>query len=259
MSETSDALARAQEFDRLVDTALDERQVQYGHPVFEHHYLRTIRVAELAAAYSLGGTYPPDRLAGMVDRAIDVKLQIYLAGEVIPGMMNDMYFDRLGLDPSAKDLVSPKLVLVALNQDLIAKSRILWDRIMGLVYFIETGKEDIPRSRRRSAKATFFEMCESLPQWRWLIPYRPQIDYYDDRFRTPELHKRSALRAQLMSGDDLAADGNSLLSLLNHALNVVWENITSIVAGGGVVVLGGVHISDDDESSFDKWGWGPGL
>ena len=227
--------------------------------MLEHYPLRRMRVEQLAEGYLAGGVYPAERIPGVVDRSIDMKLQMYVTGEIPPSMMNRHYHDRLNKRPDDRDLISVKLVLLSLHQDLITKSRILWDRIMGLVYFIETGTEDIPRSGNRSAKRTFFEMCDSAPQWRWLVPYRDHIGDYDDRFRTPEVHKRSTLRSRLMRGEDLAEQSNEILSLLNSAMNQVWDNVVSIVSGGGVVSLGSVHMADDDMSSnpFDEWGWTP--
>lgn len=176
-------------------------------------------------------------------------------------MVNAYYYDRINDTPSDAELVSVKLVLLSLHQDTIAKSRILWERIMGLVYFIETGAEDIPRSAKRSVKKTFFDMCKANPQWKWLVPYDPVITRYDDQFRTPELHKRSTLRSLLMRGEDLAAPTEEILSLLNSAMNQVWDNILSIVSGGGVVSLGMEHMSASADlattNPFDQWGWQP--
>ena len=62
-------------------------------------------------------------------------------------MINAHYYDRVNRVPSDRELASVKLVLLSLHQDLILKSR-----IMGLVYFLETGKPDIPRFGNRSTR-----------------------------------------------------------------------------------------------------------
>jgi hypothetical protein len=251
----------AQEFDRLIDDALDEREARYGYPVFEMHYLRRMKVAELADGYLAGGAYPPDRLSGVVERAIDTKLQMYLTSEILPAMLNVHYHDRVNSVSSDVELASVQLVLLSIHQDLIFKSRILWERIMGLVFFLETGKEDISRTGTRSTKRTFFEMCASTPRWRWMVPYSGHIVEYDDRLRTPEAHKRSTLRSRLMRGEDLVAQTNEILSLLNLAMNQVWDNTVSIASGGGVVSLGTAHMLAGGDlaatNPFDEWGWTP--
>lgn len=256
-----DARVVAEDFDRLIDDALDERAVAYGSPVYELHHLRRMRISGLVDGYLAGETYPIDRLFGVVERAIDMKLQMYLTGEIPPAMINAHYYDRVNRMASDGELASVKLVLLSLHQDLILKSRILWERIMGLVFFLETGKPDIPRSGSRSTKKTFFEMCASTPCWRWMLPYAGQIGDYDDRLRTPEAHKRSTLRSRLMRGDDLVAQTNEMLSLLNSAMNQVWDNVASIASGGGVVSLGTVHMPAGSDlasrNPFVEWGWTP--
>jgi hypothetical protein len=103
-------------------------------------------------------------------------------------------------------------------------------------------------------------MCRETPHWKWLAAYESAITRYDDRFRTPEVHKRSTLRASLMNGFDPITSGNSLLELQNLAMNQIWDNVQSIVGGGGVVSLGGAHGSLNDvmTNPFDAWGWQPG-
>jgi hypothetical protein len=255
------ALSFATDFDSLIDRALAEREERYRFPVFDHHPLRRRRVHQFAEALRDGGVFPIERLPGAVDRAVDVKLQGYLT-ELVGGLINEHYFNRVNADPANAELASVQLMLTSLHQDEIAKSRILWERIMGWVHFIETGAGDIPRSSKRSAKRAFFDMCRTTPHWRWLAAYEPAVTEYDDRFRTPELHKRSTLRAWLMQGADAYQIGNDLLELQNMAMNQVWENVESIVGGGGVISLGGVHMGADANGlaggdPFAEWGWTP--
>jgi hypothetical protein len=262
-SDGAESVEAATEFDAFIDRALDEREKAYGYPVFEHHHLRRMRVGSLALAYRDGGVFPSERTSGVIARAIDVKLQLYITGEIVPGLLNERYYARVNHNPALADSTSVKLVMLSLHQDMITKSRILWDRIMGWIYFIETGSEDIPRTARRSAKRRFFEMCRTTPRWRWMEAYEPTLTDFDDRFRTPEVHKRSVLRALLIKGDDLDGAANELMGLLNHAMNQIWENVESIVGGGGVVSLGSVHVPVDDgnpiyeRNPFDQWGWQP--
>lgn len=256
-SDIAESLEAAREFDELIDQALDEREQRYGLPVFEHHHLRRMRVSRLVERYRDGGVFPSARTPGVVARAIDVKLQTYVTGEIIPGLVNEHYYWRVNSNPGLAEMASIKLLMVSLHQDMITKSRILWERIMGWVYFIETGSEDIPRSGRRSAKRAFFEMCSSTPHWKWMGAYEQPLTDFDNRFRTPEVHKLSMLRARLMRGDEPDGIGNELMSLLNHALNQIWDNVESIVGGGGVVSLGSAHMPVDGDGNvnpFDQWG-----
>jgi hypothetical protein len=252
------ALRMAADFDALIDRALDERQEAYRFPVFDMHPLRRHRVHEFGEAFRDGQAFPLERLPGAIDRAIDVKLQSYLT-ELVGGLINDHYFTRVNADPAQAQRASVQLMLMSLHQDEITKSRILWERIMGWVHHIETGADDIRPSNKRSAKKIFFEMCRDTPRWRWLAAYEPAVTDYDDRFRTPEVHKRSTLRASLMHGEDPTKIANDLLALENMAMNQVWDNVQLIVGRGGVVSLGGVHIDQDEATAnvFDEWGWQP--
>jgi hypothetical protein len=265
LDDFASSMEAATEFDAIVDRALDEREKQYGGAaVFRRHHLREKRVATIASAYRDGGVYPRERTPDFVARAIDVKLQFYVTGEVVSGLINRHYYSVVHEDPSAAKLESVRLLRLSLQQDLITKSRILWDRIMAWVYFIETGRDGIPRSGDRSAKRTFFDMCDTTPCWKWLGAYRADIMRYDERFRTPEVHSLSTLRARLMKNEDGNEIENEILGPLNDAMNQVWENIISIVSGGGVVSLGMPHQSRDENGDpdlsvnpFDEWGWQP--
>ena len=143
----------------------------------------------------------------------------------------------------ANPLLRPDLFLVklSLDQSVILKSRIVWERLMNLVFFIETGAElEAKVSRRKSKKAAFFDFVHDNPKWRFLAAYEKEISAYDDSFRTPEAHKNSFLRSAFLNGRDI--DGNAILTLLNHALNTIWENTLSIMEGRPVTHFSGVHI-----------------
>jgi hypothetical protein len=151
-------LERAAAFDALIDQALDELQACYGYSVYEDHPLRKNRVVDLATAYRDSEAFPADHLTLLVDRAMDVKLQIYLTSMVTPGLLNVHCWGPIGDNPGLASSAKLKLIELSLRQDLIVKSRILWERIMGLIYFIETGKPDVPKTGRRSTKAAFLRL-----------------------------------------------------------------------------------------------------
>jgi hypothetical protein len=251
------------EFDAIIDQALDERELRAygGAKVFDHHHLRRNRVGQMARALAEGETYPIDRLTDLVYAAIDVKLQLYLAGEVVPGLINDKYYRLLHEDPGAANLASVQLVRLSLRQDLIVKVRILWERIMRLMYLIETGTTEIRTSgSRRSVKAAFFKMCSEHGRWKWVMAYEPQIEVFDLSLRTPEVHGPSTLRKMLLRASEPADLDQAILNMLSAGMNELWSNIESILRGQGVNHLSGTHIfaAGDDRDVFDVWGWQPG-
>ncbi len=257
---SDDPLELAAAFDTLIDQALDELQAGYGHPVYEDHPLRKNRVVDLAVAYRDNGEFSTEHLRQLVDRATDVKLQIYLTSMVTPGLLNIHCWGPIGEDPALASSAKLKLIELSLRQDLIVKSRILWERLMGLIYFIETGKPDVPKARSRSTRAAFFAMCRATPRWKWVVPYEPMVTAYDRMYRTPEVHKRSFLRAGLSREVDDGDLDTKLLQPLNDAMNQIWDNVRSIVGGGGVVSLGRVHVTFDEHgrpTGGEEWYWQP--
>jgi hypothetical protein len=99
-------------------------------------------------SYRSSSAYPQDRLPGIMHRLIDTKLQMYFVSQVVPGAMNQMVYLR-GFDPD-NPLATPNLQLTRLSylQALIGQSRVLWERLMRLIYFLETGSNSNTSSRR---------------------------------------------------------------------------------------------------------------
>ena len=242
----------AQEFDGLIDQAFRELRNPWA---LDPH--RRGSVIALVDAYEDGGIYPVDRLLGTVERAVDLQLQFHYIQYVL-GQINHQYYARGGGIEEPAPLVLVRLVREALDQDLIVKSRILWERAMNLVYYIETGRT----IEARSKKTKFWKFCEEeRPQWWWLLAYKPRVDKYDDALRTPEVHKLSTLRRRFL-GDGSHIDANFLLDPVND-VGLVWRNVVSIIGGGGVA-LNLAHDLDRDgnrlplDTEFDYWGWNPG-
>jgi hypothetical protein len=117
---------------------------------------------------------------------------------------------------------------------------------MNFIYFMETGdKLEDKLSGSKSKIKVFFEFVRVQSNWRFLAPYKDEIVKYDQVFRTPEVHKSSFLRAQMLRGE--VSDANAQLNLLNRAMNNVWENVQSIVGGDGAVSFTDLHLIDDHE------------
>ncbi len=82
---------------------------------------------------------------------------------------------------------------------LIGKSRILWERLMSLVYYMETGRE-IPKTGNGSVKSSFFSWIRTTPRWRYLEPYEQFLESFDASYRTPEYHKRPSCEQNCSAG-----------------------------------------------------------
>ncbi len=196
--------------------------------------------------YERADIFPPERLGKLVYYLMDVKLQLYYLMEVDLGLHNILVYNH-GYEnkkPRAKPHVF--LTRLSLDQSLILKSRILWERIMNLLYFIETGEElENKINRRKSKRAVFFQRMLSKERWLFLEPYGPLLEDYEKRYRSPESHKKSILRAELMG--NVIVDPNELLRLINEATNSLWTNLFSIVGGGHAYSFTSLHFNENGE------------
>ncbi len=102
---------------------------------------------------------------------------------------------------------------VSLGQSIIVKSRVLWERVMNLVYFLETNTIlDDRCPRKKSKKTFFFDFIKSAPRWEFVGHHYDTLRLYDDQWRTPEVHKNSTLRKAFANGQ---YDPNPLYALVN--------------------------------------------
>jgi hypothetical protein len=117
-------------------------------------------------------------------------------------------------DPS----LPPHVVLLdhAFLQSLILKSRIFWEKIMNLIYFLGTGRV-LEGTSKKSKKGAFFKWAEAERKWRFCLRFRETVEAHDSHHRTPEAHKRSGLRAAFVRQNTVPSD--ELFALLNKASN----------------------------------------
>ena len=217
-------MALARRFDQMLEQASNDGL----GPFAEHDPITHMRIEEMVLRYADAGVFPPDRLARLTHQAIDLKLQAYLI-RVDLGVSNTIYFNVVNADPVQAETPRMQLIDLAIQQTLIGKVRVLWERVINLVYYLETGTELKGRSKKRA----FFKMVRGTERWKWLERYEEVLVEYDDAFRTPEFHQGSVLRKSLLSGEPI--DPNELLAPYNYVFNNVWPNILEIVGGGSDV------------------------
>ena len=174
--------------------------------------------------------YPNDRLDLVIYNLMDIKLQFFYILEVDLALYNSLvYVD--GYDEK-KHARNPYILLkrFSLDQSLISKSRILWERIMNLIYYLETGEIlELKKSNKKSKRKIFFEFINQTPKWHFIKLYDQTLIEYDNNFRTPEFHRNSVLRAELFGNRE--NDANKMLGLVNIASNALWENMMAIISG----------------------------
>lgn len=242
---------RVAEFESLIEQALREKYFGYrnltsdqAEMIVRDNLLMRFDLAEVLNSFLDNPIWENGRAPKVMDYLLDLKLQLYYLSEVDLGIYNRMYHDPINADRDLAD--SPRLLLIrlSLDQNLIGKSRVLWERIMNLVYYLETG-EDL--EGRKSKKKAFFALMGERPRWRWLLPYGEVLTSYDDAYRTPEFHKFSVLRAVLTGSREIEA--NDLLRLTNRATEIL-DNIRSVVREGKPQSFSDLHL--DGEGNIDR-------
>jgi hypothetical protein len=168
-----------------------------------------------------------------------LKLQFYYITEVDLGIYSDVYGIPLTKRGLTDDAAPPLFLLLrlSLDQNLIGKLRVLWERLMNLVYFVENQCE-LKESNNRSKKGKFFASVNSPAgeKWQFLAGFKDIIQGHDDTFRSAEFHTSSTLRKEILQR---TIDPNDITRVggLHYFLNGMWPNILSVMRGDGPVFL----------------------
>jgi len=229
-----DLKSKVQIFEQIIEDALKEKY--QNHPQKFRNNLKLmiplyrIDLDNFIDIYLKNSQYPNERLERVVYYCMDFKLQLYYLLEVDAGLVNKLVY-QLGFD-KRNPYNTPHLLLTrqSIDQSIILKSRILWERGINLIYFLETG-ENIENkvSGNKSKRKIFFDFVNTNPKWNFMHKYRTVIDKYDQSYRSPESHKGSILRAELIGNKVI--ERNDILDLLNYGLNVIWQGILEIIQG----------------------------
>jgi len=187
---------------------------------------------ELVKFYNLyikSEVYPKERIKEIMYYLFDIKQQLYYLLEVDLGLYNHLIYNRGFSNNNIIDFPHIQLTKFSLDQNIILKSRILWERIMNFIYYLETGKKlENKVSGKKSKKKIFFDFV-SETKWNFLVEYKNHIDWFDDKLRTPEVHKSSIFRNYFLTASDINPDDP--ISLIGIVVNPIWENGVNIIQG----------------------------
>lgn len=200
---------------------------EHGESIANNSVLNRIRIKDFFDAYLKQNYYPYERVGKLVYYLFDFKIQLFFILELDLGLYNHLIYN-LGYDYSSIVEI-PYIFLrkLSLDQNLILKSRILWERIMNFIYFLEVGKE-LESSSKKSKKTKFFEFIKNN-KWSFLLKYKEYIDWFDKKLRTPEVHKFSILRKNFQRG--ITVPSEKVDAFVNIMMNVFWKNMLHIIKG----------------------------
>ena len=127
-----------------------------------------------------------------------------------------------------------------INQSGIVLSRIAFERLMNLIYFVITGKSLDSGSPKKSKKREFFIYLNKADwTWRYFLYLQSIVQYFDDKHRTGEVHKKSKILRQIVRlnrPNDADQNKQFILTNLMHnlwlpLLEILNEKIPSTIYG----------------------------
>jgi hypothetical protein len=232
------------QFEQLLSDARKESYVknfgaEWGRDNFEREQrdFAWHLVRDFFEPYQAAGVYPIERLPGATYWLMDLKLEEHLLTNSLIPIHNTIVFGKEGFSLS-NPRTHPETYLdhICITKAMIGQVRIVWERLMCLVYYLETGTN---ATRRGSVQRAFFGQIDSWGnRWGPLKEWESEIRYYDENFRTPEFHNNSKLRAGIFK--DKLPDPNSIITLLDPVKNGFWRLLVANVKGrqSGILRLG---------------------
>ena len=200
--------------------------------LIEISFVKVMDIGKFYDLYLEENVYPKERIKKLIYQLFDIKIEMFYIIELDIGLYNHLIYN-VGFDNSNIDEF-PYIALrkLSLDQTLIIKSRILWERVMNFIYYLETG-EDLDKIirglKKRSKKNHFYDFIKNT-KWSYLEEYRNYIEWFDNKLRTPEVHKGSILRKDFQMG--LTAPDRKTFGLINIVSNSIWVNLLEIIQRG---------------------------
>ncbi|MFT4553414.1 MAG: hypothetical protein ACI9S8_002052 [Chlamydiales bacterium] len=164
----------------------------------------------------------------LIHTLFDIKMQLFFILEVEMRSYNRILQEIKSLADLKK---KPYLALrkLSIDQSLIVKNRILWERVMNFVYCLGNEVKEFKVSKGGSKLGKFFEKIKGT-RWEFLKFYKSLAENLNNRWRTGEVHKGSVLRGIFIRGR--VADFYEINEITNVVLAVLWPNLLLILQGG---------------------------
>ena len=226
-------------FNSKIEEAYNEKYREC--PGFKHFISTQIDLKEFLESYQKSKycTDKEDITEKVILNLMDIKLEIFFIWEVEIGQYNSRVIDKVGSFEEIKENNYIYLVKLNLDQNMIYKTRVLWERIMNLVYLVGTQKL---LETKNSKKQKFKNFIKSNEEWNSMYNVVEKIEAIDNAFRTPETHKYSRIRSMFLNKEDMHAD-EFCMNLVEVFINETYPNILNILMG--------------QEPSIKSWGKTP--
>lgn len=140
--------------------------------------------------------YSEDKEIRTLDQYFEVRLQMYYLGTASPDEWCD-YTECLDSLDSLNQ--HQRLKRVSLIQGKIGQIRILWEKTMNMIFYLEFGELlEGKVSSGKSKQGTFYDSITENDHWKFILEYRELFKHFDDMYRTPEAHKGSVLKKEII-------------------------------------------------------------
>ena len=214
-----------QKFDGLIKSAYIVKQKEYGQTIdLVHSYLEQMDINAFYEVLVKNNAFPKCDPPILIHSLFDIKMQLFFILEIEMGKYNLIY-NEIRSFSEIRDKPLLALKKLSLDQNLIVKNRILWERVMNFIFYLIQGKKF---EGKKSKVTKFFEIIEDT-KWEYLKFYKPLVETLNDRWRTPEVHKGSVLKGLFLRGN--LADHHEINEITNVVLNSFWPNLILISKG----------------------------
>lgn len=187
----------------------------------------SLQIMEFRQLFSQS-TYPQERLPKLFIYFQDFFTQLMMIRYPFFALYN--YYD-LNIKPG-KHEDTQDLYEVYFLQSFILMSKILFERIMNFIYFLEKGK-DLEIKKKSGKTARFFQSIKNTP-WEFLRNSVDFIKKFDESLRTPEAHKHSLLNKQFRENtisDRANIIFSDVIHFHNKVENEILQNLRLILQG----------------------------
>ena len=220
--------------EKIVQTMLKDS------PIFKINLLDFLKI------YRNSSFYSKENEDKIIKTLMDIKFQVFCILEVETGQYNWRVVDLVG---SFEEIPKNDFIFLTklnIDQNMIYKVRVLWERIMNLVYLI-VNKKDLEESsfncpedkqcpyikgtrvyRKKSKKAEFKKFLEKSKEWGFMRRIMKKIDSFDNFFRTAETHKNSTLRRYFLEVKNVKTE-EYCFDLLSIFMNETYPNILKML------------------------------
>jgi len=182
--------------------------------------------------YIQSDIYAKERLPRLTEFLIDIKLEFYYLNEIDLAVYSALIYSK-GISNKSLAL-HPHLLLtkLALDQNLLAKTTMLWQKIVRFIYYLEEGIECKGKgAKQKSSLPLLGDFVKKHPQWSFLLSSQEVMTRYANNDQVPKYDKTAPFLKELSQHKMGVED---FIKPVHQTMHHIWKNILSIISGNTV-------------------------